>query len=96
MRIRPKKMLHMHLQGKLRRRRPNKRWLDNNRDDMKEYEMTKDMAQARSVWHMKTRAGPFLRGGGIHIAENVRKLMSTDIASTLVACKLVEMGIDIG
>ena len=46
--------------------------------------MTKDMAQNRNGWHMKTRAGPFL-----HIAENVRKQMSTDLASTLVACKLV-------
>ena len=26
-----------------------KRWLDNIRDDTKDYEMTKDMAQSRSV-----------------------------------------------
>ena len=32
---------------------------------MKENKMTKDMAQNRNVWHMKTKAGPLLHGGGI-------------------------------
>ena len=45
--------------------RPKKRWLDNIRDDMKEYKMTEDMAQDRSVWHMKTKAGSLLHGGGL-------------------------------
>ena len=31
---------------------------------MKEYEMSKDMAQNLSVWHMKTEACPLLHGGG--------------------------------
>ena len=29
---------------------------------MKEYKMMKEMAQNRSVWHMKTKAGPLLHG----------------------------------
>ena len=45
--------------------RPNKRWLDNIREDMKEYKMTEDMAQNRSVWHVKIKAGPLLHGGGL-------------------------------
>ena len=44
---------------------PNNRWLGNIRDDMKEYKMTKDMAQNRSAWHMKTKAGSLLHGGGL-------------------------------
>ena len=45
--------------------RPNKRWLDNIREGMKEYKMTEDMAQNRSVWHVKIKAGPLLHGGGL-------------------------------
>ena len=60
-----KKMLNMQVQGKRRRGRPKKRWLDNIREDMKEYKMTEDMAQDRSVWRMKTKAGPLLHGGGL-------------------------------
>ena len=48
-----------------RRGRPKKRWLNNIRDDMKEYHTTKEMAQNRSVWHMKTKADPLLHGGGL-------------------------------
>ena len=55
----------MQAQGKRRRGRPKKRWLDNIRDDMKGYKITKDMGQNRSVWNMKTNAGPLLHGGGI-------------------------------
>ena len=40
--------------------RPNKRWQDNIRDDMKEYNVTGDMTQNRNVWHIKTQAGPLL------------------------------------
>ena len=46
------------MQGKIRRRGPNKSWLDIIRDDIKEYKKTEDKAQNRSVWHMKTKAGP--------------------------------------
>ena len=46
--------------GKEKKGRPNKRWLDNIREDMKGYDMTKDMAQNGSVWHTKTNAGPLL------------------------------------
>ena len=60
-----KMMLNMQVQGKRRRGRPKKRWLDNIREDMKEYKMTEDMAQVRSVWRMKTKAGPLLHGGGL-------------------------------
>ena len=46
---------------------PKKRWLDNMRDDMKEYKMMEDKAQNRSVWHMKIKAGPLLHGGGLYV-----------------------------
>ena len=58
-----KKMLNMQVQGKRRRRRPMNIWLDNIREDMKEYNMTEDMAQNRSVWHVKIKVGPLLHGG---------------------------------
>ena len=34
---------------------------------MKEYNMTEEMVENRSVWHshMKIKAGPLLHGGGI-------------------------------
>ena len=51
----------LNMQGKGRRGRPKKRWLDNIRDDMREYKL----AQNRSVWHTKTKAGPLLHGGGV-------------------------------
>ena len=38
--------------------------LDNIREDIKEYKMREDMAQNRSMWHMKTNAVP-LHGGGL-------------------------------
>ena len=60
-----KKMLNMQVQGKRRMGRPKKRWLDNIREDMKEYKMTEDMTQNRSVWHVKIKAGPLLHGGGL-------------------------------
>ena len=31
---------------------------------MKEYNVIEDMAENRSVWHMKTKAGPLLHGHG--------------------------------
>ena len=58
--------------GKEKKGRPKKeRWLDNFRDDMKEYKMTKDMAQNRRVWHMKTKAGPLLHGGGLYVRKQI-------------------------
>ena len=47
--------------------RPKKRWLDNIREDMKEYKMTEDMAQNRSEWHVKIKTGPLLHGGGLYV-----------------------------
>ena len=35
---------------------------------MKEYNMTEEMAENRSVWHMmKIKAGPLIHGGGLYI-----------------------------
>ena len=55
-----KNMINVQVQGKRRSGRPKKRWLDNIRDDMKDYKVTKCMAQNRSAWHMKTNAGILL------------------------------------
>ena len=60
-----KKMLNMQVQGKRRRGRPTKIWLDNSREDMKEYKMTEYIAHNRSVWHVEIKAGPLLHGGGL-------------------------------
>ena len=40
--------------GKRRRGRPKKRWLDNINEDMKEYNMTEDVAENLCVWHLKS------------------------------------------
>ena len=56
-------MLSMQVQRKIREM-PNKRWLDKMREDMKEYNMTEEMTENRSVWHMKIKAGPLLHEGG--------------------------------
>ena len=58
-----KKMINMQVQGKIRRGRPKKRWLDNIREDIKEYNTTEEMTEKRSVWHLKKKAGPLLHGG---------------------------------
>ena len=34
---------------------------------MNEYKMTKGMAHTQSVWHMKTKAGSLLHGGGLYV-----------------------------
>ena len=49
--------------GKEKKGRPNIRWFDNTANAMKEYKLTKDMAQNRNAWHMKATAGPLLHGG---------------------------------
>ena len=51
-----------HTSAEEEKGRPNKRWLDNIRDVMKEYKMIEAMA---CVWHMKTKAGPLLNGVGL-------------------------------
>ena len=40
-----KKMINIKVKGKRSSGRPKKRWLDNIRDDMNEYNMTEEMAQ---------------------------------------------------
>ena len=60
-----KKMLNMQVQGKRRMGWPKKRWLDNIREDMKEYKMTEDMPQNRNVRHVKIKAGLLLHLGGL-------------------------------
>ena len=44
--------------------RPKKRWLDNIRDEMKEYTMSEYTAHNR-VWNTMTKDGPLLHEGGI-------------------------------
>ena len=44
------KKLAMQVQGKMER--PKKRWLDNIREDMKEYNMNEETAENQSVWEM--------------------------------------------
>ena len=44
----------MQMQGNIRRGRPKNRWLDNIRADMKEYNMTEEMAENQSMWHIYT------------------------------------------
>ena len=55
----------MQVQWTRRRGWSKKRWPDNIGDDMKEYKMTEDMVQNRSVCHIKTTAGPLLHVGGL-------------------------------
>ena len=38
-------MITMQVEGKRRRERQKKRWLDNIREDTKEYNMTEEMAE---------------------------------------------------
>ena len=55
-------MLNMHVQGKKKKGRPKKRWLDNIRDDMKEYTMTKYVVHNKNVLDTTTKAGPLQHG----------------------------------
>ena len=58
---------------------------------MKEYKMREDMAQNRSVWHMKTNAVP-LHGGGL-LGEKMRKsvciIISRHMLITHMSVKIV-------
>ena len=42
-----RKMMDMVVPGERRRGRPRLRWIDNNREDMKKYELTADMTENR-------------------------------------------------
>ena len=51
--------MHMVVPGKrIRRRRPRRRWLDNTREDMKQYEMTAIMTGNRQYWKVTVKTGP--------------------------------------
>ena len=53
-----KKMITVSCAGKEKKVMLKKRWLNNTREDMKEYNMAEEMAEHRSVWHMKLNIGP--------------------------------------
>ena len=62
----------------MRRREAQKRWLDYITEDMKEYNMTEEMAENRSVWHMQIKAGQLLQGGGLYVrAKGVTRSLRT-------------------
>ena len=60
-----KKMITMQMLEKGRMGRPEKRWLDNIRQDMTDYNMTDELAENRSMWHRKIKVGPLLQGRGL-------------------------------
>ena len=60
-----KRMLTKQMQGKKTRERPEKRWLENIREYMKEYNTTEEMAEHRIVCHVKIYVGPLRYGGGL-------------------------------
>ena len=76
-------MLNMQGQGK---RRSKKRWLDNIREDMKEFNMTEDMAEIESEWCVKIKADPLLHGD-LSIDEKVRRII---ISSFLLKCSVYD------
>ena len=55
-----KKRITVRVQGRRRTGRPKKRWLGNIREEMKECNMTEEMADNRSVRHMNVKTGPLL------------------------------------
>ena len=57
------KALRLEVCGRRNRGRPRKRWRDNIQGDMKKYQLTEDMAQARKYWMTKILAGP-VQGDG--------------------------------
>ena len=60
-----RKMMDMVVPGKRRRGRPRRRWIDNNREDMKIYGMTTDMTENRLYWKMMVKTGPQTCGDGL-------------------------------
>ena len=51
-------MMGMVVPGKIRRGRPRRRWIDNNREDMNKYELTADMTENRQNWKVMVKTGP--------------------------------------
>ena len=47
--------MQVQVQRRWKRRRPKKKWLDKIKEDTKEYNMIEEMAENRSVCHMKIR-----------------------------------------
>ena len=45
-----KRVMGMEMPGKRRRGRPNRRWLDNIRNDLSERELSREDAQDRAKW----------------------------------------------
>ena len=60
-----RKMMDMVVQGKRRRGRSRRKWIDNTREDMKIYELTADMTENRQYWKMMVKTGPQRCGGGL-------------------------------
>ena len=59
-----RKMMDMVVPGR-RRGWPRRRWLDNIREDMEEYEMTAAMTENRQYWKMMVKTGPQRCGDGL-------------------------------
>ena len=51
------KSLRLDISGRRSRGRPNKRWRNNVKEDMKKYRLTEDMAHDRKYWMTKIMAG---------------------------------------
>ena len=60
----PPIMLNMQVQGK-RRRAAQEEVTGQHQRRHERVQDDEDMAHNRSVWHMKTKAGPLLHGGGL-------------------------------
>ena len=60
-----RKMMVMVIPEKRRRGRPRRRWIDNNREDMKKYELTADMTENRQYWKLMVKTGPQRCGDGL-------------------------------
>ena len=45
--------------------RPRQRWIDNNREDMKKYELIADMTNNRQDWKMMLKTGTQRSGDGL-------------------------------
>ena len=52
------KLLKLEVSGRRSRGRPEERWKDNKKEDMKKYQLTEDMAQDQKYWMTKIMAGP--------------------------------------
>ena len=62
-----KKNMDMVVSGKSRRGRPRRRWIDNNREDMSQYELTADMTENRQEQEDDgmVKTGPQRSGDGL-------------------------------